>query len=216
VFVSLELRIRQGHLRKFREERNLSQAQAAAMAGVHQAAWCAAECFRLRDMKAESIQKIAALVEVDPALLVPDLPDEDIPLRLLVFREMPQRLIDYEINRQQYLLESSNESDREKVMRSPEVQEAFKAVLKSLTYREREVLKLRYGLGDADGYTYTLEEVGKIFKVTREVVRQVEARAIRKLQHPLRVGRLLNALEGEPKLNAIQEGELNRLTSEGH
>ena len=54
-------------------------------------------------------------------------------------------------------------------------------VLKTLTYREREILKLRYGIGD--GYTYTLEEVGRIFKVTRERVRQVESKAIRKLQH---------------------------------
>lgn len=58
------------------------------------------------------------------------------------------------------------------------------AVLKTLTYREREIIKLRYGLGD--GYTYTLEEVGRIFKVTRERVRQIEAKAVRKLQHPAR------------------------------
>lgn len=61
-------------------------------------------------------------------------------------------------------------------------------VLKTLTYREREIIKLRYGIGD--GYTYTLEEVGKIFKVTRERVRQVEAKAIRKLQHPVRSRKL--------------------------
>ncbi len=57
-------------------------------------------------------------------------------------------------------------------------------VLKTLTYREREIIKLRYGIGD--GYTYTLEEVGRIFKVTRERVRQIEAKAVRKLQHPVR------------------------------
>ena len=57
-------------------------------------------------------------------------------------------------------------------------------VLKTLTYREREIIRLRYGLGD--GYTYTLEEVGRIFKVTRERVRQIEAKAVRKLQHPVR------------------------------
>jgi len=62
------------------------------------------------------------------------------------------------------------------------------AVLKTLTYREREIIKLRYGIGD--GYTYTLEEVGRIFKVTRERVRQVEAKAIRKLQHPVRARKL--------------------------
>ena len=66
-------------------------------------------------------------------------------------------------------------------------------VLKTLTYREREIIKLRYGIGD--GYTYTLEEVGKVFKVTRERVRQVEAKAIRKLQHPVRSRKLEGFLD---------------------
>ncbi|MDP7006550.1 MAG: RNA polymerase sigma factor RpoD [Phycisphaerales bacterium] len=66
-------------------------------------------------------------------------------------------------------------------------------VLKTLTYREREILKLRYGVGD--GYTYTLEEVGRIFKVTRERVRQVESKAIRKLQHPVRKRRLSSFID---------------------
>ncbi len=61
-------------------------------------------------------------------------------------------------------------------------------LLKTLTYREREIIRLRYGLGD--GYTYTLEEVGRIFKVTRERVRQIEAKAVRKLQNPVRSGQL--------------------------
>lgn len=67
-------------------------------------------------------------------------------------------------------------------------------VLKTLTYREREIIKLRYGLGD--GYTYTLEEVGRIFKVTRERVRQIEAKAVRKLQHPVRSRQLKGFLDG--------------------
>jgi RNA polymerase primary sigma factor len=57
-------------------------------------------------------------------------------------------------------------------------------VLKSLTYREREIIKLRYGLGD--GYSYTLEETGRIFKVTRERIRQIESKALKKLQHHTR------------------------------
>ena len=60
----------------------------------------------------------------------------------------------------------------------------IEGILKTLTYREREIIRLRYGLGD--GYTYTLEEVGRIFKVTRERVRQIEAKAVRKLQNPVR------------------------------
>ena len=74
-------------------------------------------------------------------------------------------------------------------------------VLKTLTYREREILKLRYGIGD--GYTYTLEEVGRIFKVTRERVRQVEAKAVRKLQHPVRSRKLNCFLEGSEEEEAV-------------
>lgn len=61
-------------------------------------------------------------------------------------------------------------------------------LLKTLTYREREIIRLRYGL--VDGYSYTLEEVGRIFKVTRERVRQIEAKAVKKLQGPNRSERL--------------------------
>ena len=67
-------------------------------------------------------------------------------------------------------------------------------LLKTLTYREREIIRLRYGLGD--GYTYTLEEVGRIFKVTRERVRQIEAKAVRKLQHPVRSEKLSGFIKG--------------------
>ncbi len=79
----------------------------------------------------------------------------------------------------------------------------IESVLKTLTYREREIIKLRYGIGD--GYTYTLEEVGRIFKVTRERVRQVEAKAIRKLQHPVRSRKLAGFMDGQAK---IQEPQL--------
>ncbi|MBI1190769.1 MAG: RNA polymerase sigma factor RpoD [Tepidisphaera sp.] len=84
----------------------------------------------------------------------------------------------------------------------------IESVLKTLTYREREIIKLRYGIGD--GYTYTLEEVGRIFKVTRERVRQVEAKAIRKLQHPVRARKLQGFVEGnvykEVRTEAKQDG----------
>jgi len=73
------------------------------------------------------------------------------------------------------------------------LKERIDIVLKTLSYREREIIKLRYGIGD--GYTYTLEEVGRIFKVTRERVRQVEAKAIRKLQHPVRSRKLEGFLD---------------------
>ena len=77
------------------------------------------------------------------------------------------------------------------------LKDKIEGVLETLTYREREIIKLRYGLGD--GYTYTLEEVGKIFNVTRERVRQIEAKAIRKLQHPVRSRKLEGFVEGLPE-----------------
>ncbi|MBU4270629.1 MAG: sigma-70 family RNA polymerase sigma factor [Planctomycetes bacterium] len=73
------------------------------------------------------------------------------------------------------------------------LREKIDALLKTLTYREREIIRLRYGLGD--GYTYTLEEVGRIFKVTRERVRQIEAKAVKKLQHPVRSRQLEGFVE---------------------
>jgi RNA polymerase primary sigma factor len=71
--------------------------------------------------------------------------------------------------------------------------------MEHLNYREREILKLRYGL--ADGYSYTLEEVGRIFSVTRERVRQIESKAVRKLQQPYRSKTLIGFLDGpEPTI----------------
>jgi RNA polymerase primary sigma factor len=67
-------------------------------------------------------------------------------------------------------------------------------VLDTLDYRERQVLRLRYGL--IDGCSYTLEEVGKIFSVTRERVRQIESKALRTLQHPTRSRRLATFVDG--------------------
>ncbi|MGC4006492.1 MAG: sigma-70 family RNA polymerase sigma factor [Pirellulales bacterium] len=76
-------------------------------------------------------------------------------------------------------------------------------VLEQLNYREREILRLRYGL--ADGYAYTLEEVGQIFSVTRERVRQIESKAVRKLQQPQRALPLAGFVEGlDPALFAMQ------------
>jgi RNA polymerase primary sigma factor len=73
------------------------------------------------------------------------------------------------------------------------LKDKIESLLKTLTYREREIIRLRYGL--TDGYTYTLEEVGRIFRVTRERVRQIEAKAVKKLQHPVRSKQLENFLE---------------------
>jgi RNA polymerase primary sigma factor len=78
------------------------------------------------------------------------------------------------------------------------LREKIDELLKTLTYREREIIRLRYGL--TDGYCYTLEEVGRIFKVTRERVRQIEAKAVAKLQHPVRSCELSEYVADSPQI----------------
>ena len=80
------------------------------------------------------------------------------------------------------------------------LKEKLTEVLDTLTERERKVLELRFGL--VDGYSRTLEEVGKQFKVTRERIRQIEAKALRKMRHPTRLRQLQGFLEGEESLLA--------------
>ena len=75
------------------------------------------------------------------------------------------------------------------------LREKLMDVLESLTPRERKVLSLRFGL--QDGYSRTLEEVGKQFNVTRERIRQIEAKALRKMRHPTRIRQLQGFFEAE-------------------
>ncbi|HEX3135567.1 MAG TPA: RNA polymerase sigma factor RpoD, partial [Planctomycetota bacterium] len=85
-------------------------------------------------------------------------------------------------------LEDKNAKNPANISSNELLKEKITEVLDTLTDREREIICLRYGIGD--GYTYTLEEVGRRFNVTRERIRQIEAKSIKKLQHPLRSRKL--------------------------
>src|SRR6266536_831184 len=75
------------------------------------------------------------------------------------------------------------------------LKEKLDDVLTSISQRERKILEMRFGL--VDGYGYTLEEIGKIYNVTRERIRQIEAKALRKLRHPTRIHHLQGFLESK-------------------
>ncbi|MFA5799353.1 MAG: sigma-70 family RNA polymerase sigma factor [Candidatus Peribacteraceae bacterium] len=90
-------------------------------------------------------------------------------------------------------LEDYREEDPLVEINHDALKERIADVLGALSYREREIIRLRYGL--SDGYVYTLEEVGKVFKITRERIRQIEARAVRRLQVPARLGKLADFLD---------------------
>lgn len=105
-------------------------------------------------------------------------------------------------------LEDSHEQSPAESAAKQMLRDKIDHVLKSLTYREREIVKLRYGLGD--GYSYTLEETGRIFKVTRERIRQIESKALKKLQHHTRAIHLKGfvdhvADDDEPKKDQSSE-----------
>jgi RNA polymerase primary sigma factor len=82
------------------------------------------------------------------------------------------------------LIEDAKATEPVAASQQSQLKERISKLLKQLSFREREVLKLRYGLDD--GNTYTLEEVGQIFKVSRERIRQIEVGALQKLQLPVR------------------------------
>ncbi len=90
-------------------------------------------------------------------------------------------------------IEDKNSESPSEVTSFSLLREKLTDVLTTLTERERKVLELRFGLGD--GYSRTLEEVGKQFSVTRERIRQIEAKALRKMRHPTRIRQLHGFLE---------------------
>src|SRR5438270_13941304 len=98
----------------------------------------------------------------------------------------------YDINFGYFIEDQSTESPSD-ITSFSLLKDKLGDVLCSLSERERKVLELRFGLGD--GYSRTLEEVGKQFKVTRERIRQIEAKALRKMRHPTRIRQLEGFLE---------------------
>jgi len=95
-----------------------------------------------------------------------------------------------------FIEDKSTDSPSEKTSFSL-LREKLTVVLASLSEREQRVLALRFGLGD--GEARTLEEVGRQFQVTRERIRQIEAKALRKMRHPTRIRQLHGFLEVQPK-----------------
>ncbi len=100
-------------------------------------------------------------------------------------------------------IENENEFSPYETIANTDLKERVREVLKSLTPREEKVLKMRFGIDVAS--EHTLEEVGKDFSVTRERIRQIEVKALRKLRHPSRCKKLLTFFEKE--LAVVQEAD---------
>jgi RNA polymerase primary sigma factor len=155
---------------------------------------------KVRSVSRDLVQTTGRQPSVEEIATAAGLSVEDTRCVLLMTRQplsLDQPVGDHDDSFFGEFVEDYRENDLLRDMTQETLKVRIAEVLEELNYREREILRLRFGL--ADGYSYTLEEVGQIFSVTRERVRQIEAKAVRKLQHPLRCRSLVGFVdEAEP------------------
>ena len=142
---------------------------------------------KLRNIQKRLVQELGREGTTEEISLLADLPVEEVRRVLDIGRHpvsLDRPVGDSEDSSFGEFIEDNSSDNPVHSANNMILRQKIEGLLKTLTWREREIVRLRYGL--VDGYTYTLEEVGRIFKVTRERVRQIEAKAVRKLQHPVR------------------------------
>lgn len=186
------LRLRNDKMIAARERLGLSQKQVAELAGVHVCIIGSLESLRFADVFGNSAQKasrVAGVLELEPEDVMPaELVGKSIQTEHVRRFSAPVASLLPEYNR--FNLPSPSDAAAE-----GELSDSVDRVLRTLTNREREILKVRFGFG-LDGETMSLEAIAKTFGITRERVRQIEAKAIRKLQHPARAKLLESFLPG--------------------
>ncbi|MHC4607442.1 MAG: helix-turn-helix domain-containing protein [Planctomycetota bacterium] len=195
MLIAATVRLSNGRLKKWREDRKFTQKMAADVAGIHLHAWNAAECMRFSAVSWENLNKIANTLECDVEDICPEvLKTTKGPYSKIVYGIMAaERVLAGDARAHQFYLPPEpleDEPDKETLRK------AVEGSLLTLTFRERETLKLRYGL-NGTAHPHTLEEIGKILKVSKERVRQIEAKAIRKLQHPVRAAKFARFMTPE-------------------
>ncbi|MBN1395422.1 MAG: sigma-70 family RNA polymerase sigma factor [Pirellulales bacterium] len=152
---------------------------------------------RVRDATRKLTQQNCGVPTLDETAREADLSIEETECALRITRQplsLDQPVGDHEDSYFGEFLEDHREEDLVSEMNRSLLKTRIAEVLDTLDYREREIIRLRFGL--ADGYAYTLEEVGKIFSVTRERIRQIETKALRTLQNPSRAAQLAGFVEG--------------------
>jgi RNA polymerase primary sigma factor len=146
---------------------------------------------RLRNLQKQLTQQLQREPSVSELAAAADLPIEEVHRVMDIGRHpvsLDRPVGEEEDNAMGEFLEDHSQDNPLRNASNGLLRDKIESLLKTLTFREREIIRLRYGL--TDGYAYTLEEVGRIFKVTRERVRQIEAKAVAKLQNPVRSGQL--------------------------
>jgi RNA polymerase sigma factor (sigma-70 family) len=190
--VGWNLRAFHGKVRRARRAKGLTQKALAEVMGVNVNVISAVELLKQKPGP-ELRWQLADFLGLTEQEVWPDwLEPKEEGVQATVYQEVDQQtfsLLDSKVRDEVLRLEDKSGLSAEKAVTLKELLENdLEKVLKTLTFREREVIKLRYGIGHDQ--PYTLEEVARIFKVTRNRVSQIEAKALRKLQHPARSRRL--------------------------
>ena len=188
--IGIQAKARNGVMLKFREDAGIVQVKAAELAGVSASCWCAMETMKFKQYTpgSKAVEKIAEFIGCAKAdIYPPEFYHQEIGTTRTAYKRFNTSM----------LLEVKNRQEERLLLADPseEVEQGLKNEiilrhLKYLTYREREILKLRYGLSP-DGYIYTYREIGEIFKVTRERIRVIEAKALRKLKKSPALAKLI-------------------------
>lgn len=151
---------------------------------------------RLRNIQKQLTQKLKRDPSMEEIAAQTDIPIEEVRRVMDIGRHpisLDRPVGEGEDNSFGEFIEDNDHGDPIRNASNGLLRDKIDVLLKSLTFREREIIRLRYGL--VDGYSYTLEEVGRIFKVTRERVRQIEAKAVSKMQNPVRAQHLSGYLK---------------------
>jgi RNA polymerase primary sigma factor len=152
---------------------------------------------KIRAVTQEFVQQFGREPSVEETATAASLPLEETRCIMKMTRHplsLDQPVGDHEDSYFGEFLEDHRDDDPLYETNQQSLKERLDEVMSILSHREREILRLRFGL--SDGYSYTLEEVGKIFSVTRERVRQIESKAVQKLQQPYRCRSLVSFLDG--------------------
>lgn len=152
---------------------------------------------KIRNVTRELVQELGREPTPEETAQRAGLPLEDARCILKMSRQplsLDQPISDHDDSYFGEFLEDHRQDDPLQQSHRDALKGRIEEAMQGLNYREREILRLRFGL--ADGYAYTLEEVGQVFSVTRERVRQIESKAVRKLQQPFRCRSLASFMEG--------------------
>ena len=184
MLIGIVAKFRNGPLLAYREKYSFSQREAAEQAGISHQGWNKIECMRFKESSWESIKKVANFLDISTdEICPPELKKLDLRLTKIAYQEVDSHRLEAIRTEERMLLPSPADVVEEQDFQQT-LKDKMQEVLKTLTYRERDIIEMSYGLEGRKEHSDV--EIGKIFNVGKNRVKQVKDKAFKKLQHPVR------------------------------